>query len=108
MTAPEDGQPYGYRSQLLSWWDGVNQDRSGNNARCATCDIDTDLVLIWKGEAGQVIYWHDLVALCRRCGQLVDQVLADRGSPGGRWYGMPRSLAVESAVLHVLQSGEHG
>jgi hypothetical protein len=83
-----------------SWWNEVHRQQTGITARCATCDIDTRLVLFWKGGDSPADSRHEL-PLCERCADQVNAILATRCRPGGRWDGMPRDLAIESAVLHV-------
>lgn len=83
-----------------SWWNQVHLQRTGITARCATCDVDTDRLLFWKGGDSPAVSRQEM-PLCERCADQVNAILASRCRPGGRWDGMPRDLAVESAVLHV-------
>ena len=91
---------------LVSWWGEVHLQRTGTTARCAICDRDTGLVLLWKGGDSPTVHWHELVPLCERCADQVNAILATRCRPGGRWDGMPRDLAIESAVLHVQRHSD--
>ena len=84
-----------------SWWNEVHLHRTGIAARCATCGIDTGLVLRRKGGEKQALSWNELLPLCECCAEQVTAILATRCRPGGRWDGMPPDLAVESAVMHV-------
>ena len=91
---------------LVIWWGEVHLQRTGTIARCAICDLDAWLVLLWKGGGAPAVHWRELVPLCERCADRVTAILATRCRPGGRWDGMPRDLAVESAVLYVQRHGD--
>ena len=90
----------------VSWWDEVHPQRTGTIARCAICCIDTGLVLLRKGGDKQALSWNRLPPLCECCAEQVTAILAARCRPGGRWDGMPRDLAIESAVLHVQRHSD--
>lgn len=45
--------------------------------------------------------YEDVIALCQRCATRTEQVVAERSRAESRWAGMPRQIAVDTAVYEL-------
>ncbi|WP_154674214.1 hypothetical protein [Nakamurella lactea] len=86
---------------LRRWWRAQWDMRNADPPACQICDMPDDLVMVRRTPAGPPMIYEDVIALCQRCATRTLQLVAERSLPGSRWAGMPREIAIDTAVYEL-------